>query len=67
MKGTRHFPIKYHYVREQVALGEIEMLKVHTDDNLADQLTKALPGTKLYKLAEGIGLRLAESFMPICD
>ena len=67
MKGTRHFPIKYHYVREQVALGEIEMLKVHTDDNLADQLTKALPGTKLYKLAEGIGLLPAESFMPICD
>ena len=67
MKGTRHFPIKYHYVREQVDIGEIELLKVHTDDNLADQLTKALPGTKLYKLAEGIGLCKAESFMPICD
>ncbi|PWA63339.1 zinc finger, CCHC-type [Artemisia annua] len=67
MRGTRHFPIKYHYVREQVAIGEIELLKVHTDDNLADQLTKALPGTKLYNLAEGIGLRKAESFMPICD
>ena len=48
-------------------IGGIELLKVHTDDNLADQLTKALPGTKLYKLAEGIGLRKAESFMHICD
>ena len=67
MKGTRHYPIKYHYVREQVEIGEIEVLKVHTDDNLADQLTKPLPGTKLYQLAKGIGLRRAESFMPICD
>ena len=43
------------------------MLKVHTDENLADQLTKPLPGTKLYKHAEGVGLRLAKSFMLICD
>ena len=67
MKGTRHFPIRYHYVREQVEIGEIWLLKVHTDDNLADPLTKALPGGKLKQLSEGIGLRLADSFMQICD
>ena len=48
-------------------IGEIELLKVHADNNLADPLTKALPGGKLYRHAEGIGLRLASSFMPICD
>ena len=67
MKGTRHFSIKYHYVREQVDIGKIDLLKVHTDDNLADPLTKSLAGTKLFGLIEKMGLRKSESFMPICD
>ena len=63
MKGARHFPRRYHYVREQVDIGEINLLKVHTDDNLADQFTKALAKEKLTKFANGIRLRLASSFM----
>ncbi|GJU98144.1 putative reverse transcriptase domain-containing protein [Tanacetum coccineum] len=43
MKGARHFLRRYHYVREQVKSGEIKILKVHTNDNLADPFTKALP------------------------
>ncbi|GJW74099.1 retrotransposon protein, putative, ty1-copia subclass [Tanacetum coccineum] len=46
MKGARHFLRRYHYVREQVESGEIKILKVHTDDNLADPFTKALPRGK---------------------
>ncbi|GKA11044.1 retrotransposon protein, putative, ty1-copia subclass [Tanacetum coccineum] len=46
-KGTRHYHRRYHYVRECIALGEIRFLKVHTDDNLADPFTKALPKGKL--------------------
>ncbi|GKD77921.1 retrotransposon protein, putative, ty1-copia subclass, partial [Tanacetum coccineum] len=46
MKGARHFLRRYHYVREQVKSGEIKILKVHTDDNLADPFTKALPRGK---------------------
>jgi len=67
MKGTRHFLRKYHYVQKQVPKGEINLLKVHTDENLADPLTKALPREKLTRLANGIGLRLANSFMHNCD
>nr|GEW86716.1 putative retrotransposon protein [Tanacetum cinerariifolium] len=36
MKGARHFLRRYHYVQEQVETGEIKLIKVHTDDNLAD-------------------------------
>nr|GEY80211.1 ribonuclease H-like domain-containing protein [Tanacetum cinerariifolium] len=43
MKGARNFLRRYHYVREQVGTGEIKLIKVHTDDNLADPFTKALP------------------------
>ncbi|GJY95309.1 retrotransposon protein, putative, ty1-copia subclass [Tanacetum coccineum] len=63
MKGARHFLRRYHYVREQVESGEIKILKVHTDDNLADPFTKALPRGKVTDHANGIGLQLASSFM----
>ncbi|GJU48122.1 hypothetical protein Tco_1217677 [Tanacetum coccineum] len=33
-KGARHYQRRYHYVRECVELGEIRILKVHTDNNL---------------------------------
>ena len=63
MRGARHFQRRYHYVREQVEIGEINVLKIHTDSNLADPFTKALPKEKLTQHATGIGLRLASSFM----
>jgi hypothetical protein len=63
MKGARHFPRRYHYVREQVDIGEINLLKIHTDNNLADPFTKALSKENLTRHANGIGLRLASSFM----
>jgi hypothetical protein len=36
--------IAYHAVREAVAMGEILIAYIPTDDNVADVLTKALPG-----------------------
>ncbi|GJR36954.1 retrotransposon protein, putative, ty1-copia subclass [Tanacetum coccineum] len=62
-KGARHFKRKYHYVRECIETGEIDIVKVHTDDNLADPFTKALAGPKLTRHARSMGLRPASSFM----
>ncbi|GKC62476.1 RNA-directed DNA polymerase, eukaryota, reverse transcriptase zinc-binding domain protein [Tanacetum coccineum] len=65
-KGARHYHRRYHYVRECIELGKINLLKVYTDDNLADPFTKALPKGKLTQHARSIGHRLASSFMYIC-
>nr|GEV24727.1 hypothetical protein [Tanacetum cinerariifolium] len=46
-KGARHFKRKYHYVRKCIKTGEIDIVKVHTYDNLVDLFTKALAGPKL--------------------
>ncbi|GJS11214.1 retrotransposon protein, putative, ty1-copia subclass [Tanacetum coccineum] len=62
-KGARHFKRKYHYVRECIETGEIDIVKVHTDDNLADPFTKALAGPKLTRHARSMGLRPAK----MCD
>ncbi|GJY29859.1 retrotransposon protein, putative, ty1-copia subclass [Tanacetum coccineum] len=62
-KGAKHYYRRYHYVRECIELGEIYVLKVHTDDNLADHFTKALPKGTLTQHARSIGFCLASSFM----
>nr|GEX33297.1 retrovirus-related Pol polyprotein from transposon TNT 1-94 [Tanacetum cinerariifolium] len=40
IKGARDFLRRYHYIQEQVETSEIKLIKVHTDDNLADPFTK---------------------------
>nr|GEX68298.1 hypothetical protein [Tanacetum cinerariifolium] len=62
-KGDRHFKRKYYYVRECIETGEIDIVKVHTDDNLVDPFTKALAGPKLTRHARSMGLRPASTFM----
>ncbi|GJY56427.1 hypothetical protein Tco_0455542 [Tanacetum coccineum] len=62
-KGVRHYHRRYHYVRECIELGEINLLKVHTVNNLADPFTKVLSKGKLTQHARSMGFRLASSFM----
>ncbi|GKA79271.1 hypothetical protein Tco_0785867 [Tanacetum coccineum] len=59
-RGARHYHRIYHYVRKCIELGEINLLKVHTDDNLADPFTKAL---SKGKLTQTMRLRLVSTFM----
>ncbi|GKG33502.1 hypothetical protein Tco_0433661, partial [Tanacetum coccineum] len=61
--GAKHYHRRYHYVRECIELDEINLLKVHTDENLADPFTKALPKGNLTQHVRSMGLRLASSFM----
>nr|GEV37352.1 hypothetical protein [Tanacetum cinerariifolium] len=62
-KGARHYHRRYHYVRECIELGKIKILKVNTNDNLADPFKKDLSKGKLNQHARSMGLRLASSFM----
>ena len=39
---NRHFAVKYHFFREHIRLGEIEMVKVESENQKADCLTKGL-------------------------
>nr|GFB13344.1 hypothetical protein [Tanacetum cinerariifolium] len=58
-KGAIHFKRKYHYVRECIETDEIDIVKVHTYDNLTDPFAKALAGPKLTRHARSMGLRPA--------
>lgn len=43
---TKHIATKYHFIRDVIAEGEVEVLKVHTSRNPADVLTKVVPVSK---------------------
>ncbi|GKC98939.1 retrotransposon protein, putative, ty1-copia subclass, partial [Tanacetum coccineum] len=62
-KGAKHFRRKYHFIREVIQEGDIRILKVHTDNNLVDPLTKPMPCIEHVEHARSIGLRPASSFM----
>ncbi|GJS66362.1 retrotransposon protein, putative, ty1-copia subclass [Tanacetum coccineum] len=42
-KGARHYRAKVYYLHEVIEFGYVKIEKIHTDDNLANPFTKALP------------------------
>ena len=40
---TKHIDVKYHFIRDMLEDKLLELVKVHTDDNPADLMTKGLP------------------------
>ncbi|KAH9751015.1 hypothetical protein KPL71_014114 [Citrus sinensis] len=43
---TKHIDIKLHFIRLEVLKATVKLQKIHTDNNVADMLTKAIPGAK---------------------
>ncbi|GJW13194.1 hypothetical protein Tco_0017327 [Tanacetum coccineum] len=62
-KGARHYRVKVHYIRKVIEFGDVKIEKVHTDDNLADPFTKALPYPKHSGLTKNIRMIPASSLM----
>lgn len=46
---TKHVANKIHFIRDIVDFGWVRILKIHTTLNLADLLTKTLPGNAFEK------------------
>lgn len=53
---TKHIDIKLHFIRNEVSRGVIKMVKIHTDDNPSDMLTKVVPATKFKKCLDLVGI-----------
>nr|GEZ88010.1 retrovirus-related Pol polyprotein from transposon TNT 1-94 [Tanacetum cinerariifolium] len=54
---TKHIHTRYHFIKEQVKNGIIELYFVRTEYQLADMFTKALPGDRFKYLVRRIGMR----------
>ncbi|GKF44861.1 hypothetical protein Tco_0131413 [Tanacetum coccineum] len=54
---TKHIHTRYHFIKEQVENGIIELYIVRTEYQLADMFTKALPEYRFKYLVRRIGMR----------
>ena len=55
-KMTKHIDVRYHFVCEIIALGDIVVSQVGTQDNPVDMMTKSLPIAKFVHCSNLVGL-----------
>ncbi|KAK1618153.1 hypothetical protein QYE76_023670 [Lolium multiflorum] len=67
-KRLKHIKLRYHSIREYIEDGEVKICKVHTDLNVADPLTKALPRAKHDQHQNAMGVRgiLTKGYSRLC-
>ena len=53
---TKHIENRHHFIRDANEKHLIQVLKIHTDDNVADLLTKAFDGPRFQHLVVHIGM-----------
>ena len=53
---TKHIEVRYHFIREQVLAGDIELQHINTNMQTADIFTKALGIEKLWQFMTNLGL-----------
>nr|GFC68176.1 retrovirus-related Pol polyprotein from transposon TNT 1-94 [Tanacetum cinerariifolium] len=54
---TKHITVRYHFIKEHVKKGTIELHFVKTDYQLADIFIKALPADRFNYLVRRLGMR----------
>nr|GEV19418.1 retrovirus-related Pol polyprotein from transposon TNT 1-94 [Tanacetum cinerariifolium] len=54
---TKHIDVRYHFIKEQVKKGIVELFFVGTEYQLADQFTKALTEDRFKYLVRQLGMR----------
>ncbi|KAE8667244.1 hypothetical protein F3Y22_tig00112428pilonHSYRG00010 [Hibiscus syriacus] len=53
---TKHIRVQYHFIREKVEEGTVDMQKIHTKDNIADFMTKEINADKFTWYRSSCGL-----------
>ncbi|KAE8675530.1 Chromomethylase 1, putative isoform 4 [Hibiscus syriacus] len=66
---TNHIRVQYHFICEKVEEGTVDMQKIHTKDNIADFMTKAINADKFtwcrsFFLSETCDFALSDSRFP---
>nr|GEZ31279.1 putative RNA-directed DNA polymerase [Tanacetum cinerariifolium] len=54
---TKHIDVRYHFIKEKVKMGIVELFFVGTEYQLADLFTKALPEERFKYLVRRLGMR----------
>nr|GEW83152.1 putative ribonuclease H-like domain-containing protein [Tanacetum cinerariifolium] len=54
---TKHIDVRYHFIKEKVEKGIVELFVVGTENQLADLFTKAFPEQRFKYLVKRLGMR----------
>jgi len=52
---TKHIEVHYHFIKEKVLVGEIDLIYVSTEDQVADIFTKVLGAEKHHRFCSMLG------------
>ena len=55
-RRTKHIDIKYNFIRDEIEAKRITLIKIATEDNSADMMTKSLPSPKFILCVDLVGL-----------
>jgi len=55
-RKSKHIPIKYHVIRDYIENDQVDLLRIPTEEMLADGLTKSFAKIKLSDFVSGLGL-----------
>jgi hypothetical protein len=55
-KRTRHIQVRYHFIRDHVHSGDVDIAHVRTTDQLADLFTKGMNSRRLNDLTAKLGM-----------
>nr|GFC50382.1 retrovirus-related Pol polyprotein from transposon TNT 1-94 [Tanacetum cinerariifolium] len=58
---TKHIDVRYHFIKDHVEKGTIELYFVGTEYQLADLFTKSLPEARFKFLVEKLGMMYRET------
>ncbi|GJY52904.1 hypothetical protein Tco_0444568 [Tanacetum coccineum] len=58
---TKHIAIRHHFIRDAYEKKLIQVLKIHTDDNVADLLTKAFDVSRFQFLVLAVPVSISEA------
>lgn len=56
-RRTKHIAMKHFFIRERVLAGDLAVQQIPTEVQIADIMTKPLPGTRLRTLCNKMGLK----------
>ena len=62
---TKHIALRYHFIKDHVEEGNIEVHFIKTTKQLADIFTKALDEKSFIRIIEGLGMINGNSLL--CD
>ncbi len=53
---SKHFAMDYHWIRDNVQLGELDVRYIASEDNLANLFTKSVPKPRVTELLKRMGM-----------